>query len=122
MAGIDAMSVADRAVILEAGGADPDLAAEQARTWDPRMSAAILGLYRSAIDPGSVWPQLDGSVGVPTLVLWGGADTYAPPEFGVRVAERTGADLVVFDGCPHWWPWSRADEVADRLTALWSGA
>jgi pimeloyl-ACP methyl ester carboxylesterase len=120
MDGILAMSEAERAAILEAGGADADLAAEQAHAWDRRMSDAILGLYRSAIDPGSVWPQLDGPVGCPTLVLWGGADTYAPPEFGARVAERTGAELLVFEGCPHWWPWSRAAETAAALTALWS--
>lgn len=120
MDGILALTEADRAAILEAGGAEPDLAAEQARAWDRRMADAILGLYRSAIDPGSVWPQLDAPVGCPTLVLWGGADTYAPPEFGERVAARTGADLAVFDGCPHWWPWSRADEVAVALVGLWS--
>jgi hypothetical protein len=122
MDGVLALSPAERTAILEAGGADPDLAAEQAAAWDRRMSDAILTLYRSAIDPGSVWHQLDAPVGCPTLVLWGGADTYAPPEFGARVADRIGADLVVFDGCPHWWPWSRAEEVADLLTACWSEA
>jgi pimeloyl-ACP methyl ester carboxylesterase len=122
MDGVLALSLADRTAILEAGGADPDLAAEQAGAWDRRMCDAILTLYRSAVAPGAEWPQLDGPVGCPTLVLWGGADTYAPPEFGRRVAARTGADLVVFDECPHWWPWSRAEEVADLLTALWSQA
>lgn len=120
MDGVLALTVADRTTILEAGGADTALAAEQAAAWDRRMSDAILTLYRSAVDPASVWPQLEGPVGCPTLVLWGGDDTYAPPEFGARVAARTGADLIVFDGCPHWWPWSRADQVAARLTALWS--
>ena len=35
---------------------------------------------------------------------------------------RTGHldDLLVLDGCPHWWPWSRAAEVAAALTELWS--
>ena len=39
-----------------------------------------------------------------------------------RSGMDSGADLVVFDGCPHWWPWTRAEEVADLLTACWSEA
>lgn len=122
MEGILALDDAGRRAALEAGGAPPDLAAHQAASWDRRMADAILGLYRSVIDPARRWAPLAAPVGCPTLVLWGGADPYAPPEFGARVADRTDAELVVFEGCPHWWPWSRPDEVADHLTRHWARA
>ena len=52
-------------------------------------------LFRSSVvDPARRWAPLDRPIGCPTLVLWGGDDPYAPPEFGARVAERTGAELV----------------------------
>ena len=54
------------------------------------------------------------------MLFRSGDDPYAPPEFGARVADRTGADLLVLDGCPHWWPWSRPAEVAAALTEHWS--
>ena len=120
MDGILGLSPAERQAVLEAGGAAPDLAAAQAAAWDRRMADAILGLYRSVVDPARHWAPLDRPIGCPTLVIWGGDDPYAPPEFGARVADRTGADLLVLDGCPHWWPWSRAAEVAAALTELWS--
>ncbi|MEN9594569.1 MAG: hypothetical protein RLY23_1052 [Actinomycetota bacterium] len=119
MDGILSMSPEDRALILEAGGAPPALAQEQAKSWDSRMSASILGLYRSVVDPESIWPQLNSPVGCPTLVLWGGDDTYAPPEFGMRVATRIEAELLVFDSCAHWWPWARAQETSEALRRLW---
>lgn len=122
MDGILAMSVEERRAVLEAGGADADLAAMQAAGWDRHMADAILGLYRSVVDPARRWEPLTAPIGCPTLVLWGGDDPYAPPEFGARVAARTGADLLVLEGCAHWWPWSRADEVAAALTDLWARA
>jgi pimeloyl-ACP methyl ester carboxylesterase len=120
MDGILALTNEERSEVLEAGGADPALAAIQAAAWDRRMAESILGLYRSVVDPARRWPPLDRPIGCPTLVIWGGDDPYAPPEFGARVAERTGADLLVLPGCPHWWPWSRAAEVAAALTDLWA--
>jgi pimeloyl-ACP methyl ester carboxylesterase len=119
MDGILAMSQDDRASILEAGGAPAALARDQANSWDPRMSASILGLYRSVIDPESIWPQLNSPVGCPTLVLWGADDPHAPPEFGRRVATRINADLLIFEGCAHWWPWARAKETSEALRRLW---
>ena len=119
MEGILSMSPEDRALILEAGGAPPALAREQAKSWDSRMSASILGLYRSVIDPESIWPQLNSPVGCPTLVLWGADDIHAPPEFGMRVATRINAELLVFNGCEHWWPWARAQETSEALKRLW---
>ena len=55
----------------------------------------------------------------PGLVLWGAEDPYADPEFGRRLAERTGAQITVFEGCGHWWPLQRAAETAELLEARW---
>ncbi len=42
------------------------------------------------------------------------------PEFGARLAARVDGELIVFDGCSHWWPWERARETAVALEQLWS--
>ena len=41
------------------------------------------------------------------------------PEWGERLARRTGARLVVFPGCSHWWQLERPAEVAAELSTLW---
>jgi pimeloyl-ACP methyl ester carboxylesterase len=58
----------------------------------------------------------------PSLVLWGADDPYCGPEIGTRIAARLDADLLVFDGCNHWWPWERANETAAALEELWARA
>ncbi len=55
------------------------------------------------------------------LVLWGERDPYAPPTWGERLARRTGARVVVFPECSHWWPLERPEAVAAELRALWGG-
>jgi pimeloyl-ACP methyl ester carboxylesterase len=57
----------------------------------------------------------------PGLVLWGEQDPYAAPVWGERLAKRTGAGLVVFPGCSHWWPLQRPAEVAAELARHWQG-
>lgn len=99
------------------------LTAEQARVAaagiDDEMKRCILGLYRSAVTVGTEWgPGLDGFPR-PALALWGAGDTYAPPEFGERMAARMGGRCVRFDG-GHWWELSHPAEVAAELTALWA--
>ncbi len=41
------------------------------------------------------------------------------PTWGERLARRTGAPLVSFPGCSHWWPLERPAEVAALLTRHW---
>jgi pimeloyl-ACP methyl ester carboxylesterase len=53
--------------------------------------------------------------------LWGERDPYAPPTWGERLAQRTGARVVVFPECSHWWPLERPEAVAAELRALWGG-
>ena len=84
------------------------------------MKRCILTLYRSAVEVGRQWgPDLDRLSG-PGLLLWGENDPYAGPQWGRRLAERTGARLVTFPGGSHWWPLERPDEVAAELERLWA--
>ncbi len=35
------------------------------------------------------------------------------------MAELTGADLVVFGGCGHWWQLERPNDAARKMHAFW---
>ena len=60
-------------------------------------------------------------IGVPTLVIHGGADAIIPVDAGREAAARIpGADLVVLDGVGHVPPFTRPRETADAITAWWS--
>ena len=104
---------------LTAAGVPPEDATAAATHFDETMKRAILGLYRSAIKVGEEWEPDLARIAAPGLVLWGEKDPYAGPEWGRRLAERTGARLVVFAGCSHWWPLERPQETAAELRALW---
>ena len=102
-------------------GLTPAQAARTASHITDHMKAAILPLYRSAVDVGHEWgPALDDGFDKPALAIWGAEDIYVGPEFAERMAARLGARVVVLDGCHHWWPLARPDEVATELQALWS--
>ncbi len=106
--------------VLAAAGVPEEDAKAASETIDDTMKRAILALYRSAVSVGEEWgPALDGNQR-PALVLWGAGDPYAGPEFGRRLAERIGGELVVLDDCGHWWPAQRPAEVADALSRLWA--
>ncbi|MDQ0082840.1 pimeloyl-ACP methyl ester carboxylesterase [Variovorax boronicumulans] len=61
--------------------------------------------------------QALGTLGVPTLLLWGEYDVTADPRPLVArlVAEGPGREGVVIDGAGHWAQYERADEVNARL-------
>jgi pimeloyl-ACP methyl ester carboxylesterase len=123
MEGMLAMPTADLAAGFAAGGAPEELAARQARWVDETMARCILALYRSALTPGDDWEdEIAAMPRRPSLVLWGADDPYCGPEIGTRIAARLDADLVVFDGCNHWWPHERAAESAAALEELWARA
>jgi pimeloyl-ACP methyl ester carboxylesterase len=97
------------------------IAREITERIDDRMKAAILPLYRSAVNVGKEWgPALDG-VSRPGLLIWGEKDQYMPTDFAKRMAERTGAKLVVLPG-GHWWPAQFPRETAEALEAHWATA
>lgn len=102
-------------------GMPEPIAQEIVARIDDRMKAAILPLYRSATNVGKEWgPALDG-VKAPGLVICGEEDQYMSPDFHRRMAERTGAELVVLPG-GHWWPVQFPGETAATLEGFWGRA
>jgi pimeloyl-ACP methyl ester carboxylesterase len=93
-------------------------AREIAARIDDVMKSSILTLYRSATRVAEDWPPL-ASKSPPGLVLWGADDQYVGEEFGRRLAGRTGAKFVAFEGVGHWWPYLRAKEAAVLLEEHW---
>ena len=121
--GMVAMTAEDLAAGMIAGGAPAELAPRQAAEVDERMGACILALYRSALAPGAEWEDTIAAMPRrPALLLHGRADAFVPVETAERMAGRLDAELVVFDGCGHWWPWERAAETAAALERLWTRA
>ena len=92
-----------------------DDAREAAARVDDTMKRCILRLYRSGKTVGAEWGPELARLPKRGLILWGERDPYAPPMWGERLAQRTGARLVVFPACSHWWPLERPDEVATEL-------
>jgi pimeloyl-ACP methyl ester carboxylesterase len=75
-------------------GVPEDVARAMARRVDDRMKAAVLPLYRSAVNVGKEWgPDLDG-MQRPGLLIWGGKDPYMGLEFAQRMAARTKAQII----------------------------
>lgn len=116
MAG-DAMA----AVLEEAGVPAADALAAAGRI-DDTMRAAILALYRSAVTVGAEWQPAVEANERPALTIWATDDPYVPVRFGERLAQRVGGDLVLLEGCDHWWPLQRPAEVAAALESFWAGA
>ena len=90
------------------------------RHGDEQMRAAILALYRSAVTIGADWSDALDRLPSNGLVIWGEHDPYAAPEFGRRLAQRSGARFHLFEDCGHWWPYERPVETAALLKALWA--
>jgi pimeloyl-ACP methyl ester carboxylesterase len=105
---------------LVAAGVPVEDAAEAARHVDATMKRSILALYRSGVRVGAEWEHGLSRVGERGLVLWGADDPYAAPEFGSRLASRTGARFVAHAACGHWWQLERPGEAAKELEALWA--
>jgi pimeloyl-ACP methyl ester carboxylesterase len=107
---------------LAAGGVPAGDARDVAARVDERMKECILGLYRSAIDVGAEWQAGVERVTRPALVLWSRNDPYVEPRFAERLAARVRGELVMFEGCGHWWPYERPRQTAEALLRLWSEA
>jgi pimeloyl-ACP methyl ester carboxylesterase len=118
--GMVALPPEDLAAGLAAGGAPAELAAVQAAAVDGEMTRCILALYRSAVAVGAEWQAaVDAMPHRPAVVFHGADDPYVDTRIAERLAARIGAELVVYDGCNHWWAWERAPQVAEVLTRLW---
>jgi pimeloyl-ACP methyl ester carboxylesterase len=117
---MEAMTEQALAEGLPAAGVPPDVAVEVARHVDATMKACILTLYRSAVHVGAEWQPDVERVTRPALVLWSRDDPYVAPVYGERLAARVGGELVMFDGCGHWWPYERPAEAAAALERFWA--
>jgi pimeloyl-ACP methyl ester carboxylesterase len=100
-------------------GLDAEYSRAVGEKIDDTMKDCILKLYRSAINVNHEWTPLASPV-PPGLVIWGADDPYVASRFGERLAERTGAKFVSFEGCSHWWPHQRAAEAASLLNDFWA--
>lgn len=115
MINADAMSTG-----LEAAGVPHAAAVEAAQHMDDLMKACILRLYRSATRLGAEWQDGVEQITRPALVLWAADDPYVTPRFGERLAARVHGELVMFQGCGHWWPQERPAETATALERFWA--
>jgi pimeloyl-ACP methyl ester carboxylesterase len=97
-----------------------DVAREVACHVDATMKACILKLYRSAVRVGAEWQADVGRVTRPALILWSKDDPYVGPRFAERLAARVRGELVLFEGCGHWWPQQRPAEAAAALERFWA--
>lgn len=109
---------ATEAALREAGHPDPVGAAARA---DDTMKAAILALYRSAVDIAAEWTPDPAARRPPALVLWGTRDPYAPPAYGRAAAQLAGAEYVELDA-GHWSVVERPHETAAALERFWTAA
>jgi pimeloyl-ACP methyl ester carboxylesterase len=87
--------------------------------FDDRMKACILGLYRSAVTVGEEWEDGVARVTRPALILWSRDDPYVAVRFAERLAARVRGELVLLEGCGHWWPLERPAEAAAALERFW---
>ena len=104
---------------LAAGGVPAEDARAVASHVDETMKACILGLYRSAVLVGDEWEDDVARVARPALILWSRDDPYVAPRFAERLAARVRGELVLLEGCGHWWPLERPAEAAAALEHFW---
>jgi pimeloyl-ACP methyl ester carboxylesterase len=95
-------------------------AEKTARFFDETMKDCILRLYRSAINVGAEWQADVEKVRRPALILWSKDDPYVAPRFAERLAKRVHGDLLLLEGCGHWWPIERPAEAAAALERFWA--
>jgi pimeloyl-ACP methyl ester carboxylesterase len=117
---MEAMTPEAMAEGLPAAGVPAAEAREIADRIDDRMKSCILRLYRSAVHVGEEWEDGVARITRPALILWGRDDPYVTPRFAERLAARVRGELVMFDGCGHWWPHERPAESAAALEAFWA--
>ena len=117
------MAITPRAMLrreLRVGGVPDEDAAHAASSFDRTMRGCILRLYRSAVHIGAEWSGELTGISAPGLIFWGQDDPYAPATFGEKIARRTGARMVVYPGCGHWWALQEPEEVAAELERFWA--
>lgn len=89
---------------------------------DDTMKDCILKLYRSAAMVGAEWEADLARIKAPGLVIFGADDPYVDKRFAHSLGAKTGAKVMVLEGCGHWWESQRPAEVAEALEAHWAAA
>ena len=105
---------------LVAAGVPRAYAEECAGRVDETMKSCILRLYRSAVHVGREWQADVERITRPALIIWSRDDPYVAPVFAERLAERVRGELVLLEGCGHWWPLERPAEAATALERFWA--
>jgi len=101
-------------------GVPAAIAAESVGFFDATMKQCILVLYRSAVNVGAEWQPGVEKIKRPALILWSKDDPYVSPRFGERLAQRVSGELLLLEGCGHWWPLERPAEAAAALERFWA--
>lgn len=111
------------AASLATRGLTPAQAQITASHIDDRMKDCILRLYRSAKTVGAEWTPDLARINTPGLLIYGAQDPFLDaPTLAPALASRTGADLLMLEGCGHWWESERPTEVAAALERHWASA
>ncbi|MEX2292905.1 MAG: alpha/beta hydrolase [Acidimicrobiales bacterium] len=119
MDGMVGASPADRASLLAAVGVPEQHSHRMAADLDATMGAAILVLYRSAVDVGNEWgPGID-DIRSRGLVVASMLDPFRNTDRARRLAKRTGADIVELPDCGHFWMLEQPERCAQILTEHW---
>ncbi len=105
---------------IVAAGVPRPYAKEAVRHFDETMRQCILRLYRSAVNVGREWQADVEKVTRPALILWAKDDPYVAPVFADRLAARVRGELLLLEGCGHWWPLARPAEAASALERFWA--
>lgn len=119
---VAAMTAEAMAPVLEEAGVPYEAALAAAARIDDTMRSSILALYRSAVTVGAEWQPAVEQNQRPCLALWATDDPYVDARYGERLADRAGGRCVLLEGCGHWWPAQRPDEVAAILSSFWATA
>jgi len=117
-----AMGPEERQAIFQQAGIAPDVVAEMADAIDEAMGRCILEIYRSADEAAFArWrEQLTAASARPGLVLAVVGDDLAGTEAQHRwTAERTGAEVALFDRRGHWWMLHEPATGAVALRGFW---
>lgn len=113
-----ATPVEHRGAGLKAAGMSGEAARDVAAGMNEHMAKAILPLYRGAAQPfmGELGANLEQAQAKPGLAIIATKDIYAGgPDLSRRCAERTGAEIVTFEGLGHWWMCQEPEKGAKVL-------
>lgn len=115
-----AQPIENVAAVFESLGIPATGALAIAGAFDETMGAAILALYRSAVDVGAEWAPDFRDIPRPGLVLVPSEDPFTVPHRSHAGAERSGARAAELPGLGHWWMLQSPESVAPVLKEFWA--